>query len=207
VIGFRDDDHGCGDGTPLRAWIDAGLHRAGIDAAGPVRLLCYPRVFGYAFNPLSVYFCYRRQGDVAAVLYEVNNTFGERHSYLIAAPPLRSGEALRQSCDKVFYVSPFLPMQARYHFRITPPEDKVSVTISERDAQGPLLYAAFTGRRVAISDAAMLRLLIRYPLMTLKVIAGVYWEALRLWQKGVPTVARPAAPPTPITIVASKPSP
>lgn len=201
VVSFHDRDHGDGSEGTLRGWVEGNLKAAGIDLdGGPIRILCYPRLWGYVFNPLSVYYCYHRSGTLAAMIYEVNNTFGERHSYLIPVEQIRDGE-VRQECDKVFYVSPFIPMQAHYRFRISLPGDRLSVTINQSDAEGPLLHASFTARRTVLSDASLLRVMIAYPLMTVKVIAGIHWEALRLWLKGVPLVRRPMVPPEPVTIV------
>lgn len=201
VLSFHDRDHGDGSGAPLRRWVEDNLQTAGIDiAGGRIEILCYPRLWGYVFNPLSVYFCYHRRGALTAMIYEVNNTLGERHSYLIPVEQVRRGE-VRQECEKVFYVSPFIPMQAQYRFRVSLPGDRLSVIINQSDADGPLLHAAFTARRAALSDASLLKVMTAYPLMTVKVIAGIHWEALRLWLKGVPLVRRPAAAPEPVTIV------
>ena len=200
LLSFFDRDHGPGDGTCLRSWVERQLAPAGIGLdGGPIRLLCYPRVLGYVFNPLSIYFCHRSDGRLAAILYQVNNTFGERHSYLIPVDPDEDG-VLRHRCRKRLYVSPFIPMEAMYHFRIRPPGDRLAVSIRETDAEGPLLYAATTGKRRPLTDRELLAAFIRFPLMTLKVIGGIHWEALRLWRKGVPLVPRPAPPERPVTI-------
>ena len=159
-----------------------------------------PRIFGYAFNPLSVYFCYRSDGTLAAVLYEVRNTFGERHSYLIAADA-PAGPVLRQSCDKCFYVSPFMDMKLRYDFRVLDPAERVSVVVAASNAEGPVIVASLAGRRTPLSDAALLRLLLRMPFLTLKVIGAIHWHALRMWLKGFVLVPRPAPPARPVTLV------
>lgn len=185
-ISFHDRDHGPATGEPLRPWVEARLAEAGIDIdGGTVRLLCYPRIFGYVFNPLSVYFCHRRDGTLAAILYEVCNTFRERHTYVI--PVANGGDgAVRQRCRKALYVSPFIGMEADYHFVIRPPGEGVSLAIRETDHEGPLLVAVFTGARAALDDRTLAGLLVRFPFLTLKVIAGIHWEALRLWLKGLP---------------------
>jgi hypothetical protein len=208
LFGFQDGDHGRGDGSGLRPWVEDILHRAGIDLeGGAIRLLSYPRVLGYVFNPLSVFFCYGREGDLAAILYEVNNTFGQRHSYLI--PTARKGTGtgipLRQRCEKKLYVSPFIAVEGRYDFRIVPPGDTVDVVVNYSDEEGVLLHASFRAKRRPLTDRSLLIAFFRYPLMTMKVIAGIHWEALRLWRKGVPIVKQPPPPAEAVTIVPSSP--
>ena len=179
LLSFREADHG--DGGPLRPWVAARLAEAGIVADGPVRLLCYPRMLGYVFNPLTVYFCHHGDGGLAAIIYEVHNTHGERHAYV-----LPGGEGtVRHSCGKAFFVSPFMPMDCVYHFTISPPGETVSVGIVESDGKGTLLTASFSGAREALSDAALLRAVLSHPLMTLKVTLAIHWEAVRLLLKGL----------------------
>ncbi|GAA2814213.1 hypothetical protein EDC40_107143 [Aminobacter aminovorans] len=193
VLSFWDADHGDGSPDGLRAWIDARLHQAGrLEEGMRIRVLCYPRILGYVFNPLTVYFCYASDGALRAILYEVCNTFGERHTYVIPVEDGTSG-AVRQRCAKELYVSPFMPMSCFYRFHIEPPDDRVLVRIDESDADGQLLVASFSGRREALTDRALMRALFRYPLMTLKVTIGIYWEALRIWTKGVPVYRHSAA--------------
>ncbi len=207
LFSLRDRDFGPGDGTPLKPWVAQQLGAAGLDASDlRVELLCYPRMFGYAFNPLSVYFCRRgADGALIAILYEVHNTFGQRHCYLI---PAGTGDGVvRQVCAKSFYVSPFIDMQATYHFRILPPAaapaggDRLAVVIHQTDPAGRLLDASFIAARRDWSDAALLSLLASHPLMTLKVIAGIHWEALKLWLKGIKLVSRPAPPADLVSII------
>jgi DUF1365 family protein len=167
------------------------LRAANVELSQPkVEVLCYPRIFGYVFNPLTVYFC--RDGDVLrAILYEVHNTFGERRTYVIS---VREGaNAIEQSCVKELYVSPFVPMDCAYRFHIEPPGERVVIGIDETDPQGLLLKASFAGRRQELTDATLLRALFAYPLMTLKVTAAIHWEALKLWAKGVPVLRHRAA--------------
>jgi uncharacterized protein len=168
----------------------------GIDlTGGKVLLLCYPRLLGYTFNPLSVYFCYSADGRLALMVYEVRNTFGDIHGYSL---PVRPGElsaaGLKQAQDKLFYVSPFVEMAMRYHFRLTLPGEQVRLRILETDREGPLLAATFSGRRAALTTSALLRSFVALPLVTLKIMAAIHWEALRLWLKGARLVPRtPAA--------------
>ena len=203
LFSFHDKDHGDGSGD-LRGDIDRRLAAAGLEPAARVQLLCLPRILGYVFNPLSVYFCQAEGGRLTAILYEVNNTFGERHSYLIPVANERQ-TPIRQSCDKAFYVSPFMEMALRYDFTVTPPGEGVGVKIAVSDSQGAVLDAVFTGRRRAMSDATLAWTLAAYPLMTLKVVAGIHWEALRLWLKGVRLTQKPSPPASAVTIVPAGP--
>lgn len=199
LLSFHDRDHGPRDGRPLRPWAAAELARAGLDlGGGPIRLLCFPRVLGYVFNPLSVYFCHHADGRLGAVIHQVHNTFGEQHCYVLPVDPARApGTPVHQSCAKAFYVSPFIGMTACYRFRLHEPDARLSLSIREQVPEGELLVASLTGRRVALSDRALLRAFATHPLMTLKVIGAIHWEALRLWRKGVPCYRRPGASPGP----------
>lgn len=201
LFSFRDTDHGTGANEPVRAQTDRALADAHIDlASGRIMLLCMPTILGYGFNPLSVYFCYSADGALAAILYQVHNTFGERHSYLIpvSAP---ADDPIHQSCGKCFYVSPFLDMAMTYDFTVSPPGEAVSVTVRAGDAQGAMLTASMTGKQAELTDRALLRVLLTHPLLTLKVIAGIHWEALQIWLKGTGFRSRPPAPASAVTIV------
>lgn len=201
AVSFVDRDHGEQTNEPLRAQIERHLSAAGINlASGPIRLLCMPRIFGYGFNPISIYFCHRATGEIAALLYEVRNTFGERHSYLIPVAECDS-PAIHQNCDKGFYVSPFMDMTMRYAFRVAPPNDTVSVAITGSDAEGPMIVAALAGRRQPLTDAALAGLLISIPFLTLKVNGAIHWHALKMWLKGFSLKARPPRPEHPVTFV------
>lgn len=206
LFSFHDRDHGPRDGGPLRPWIEEKLGDAGIDiAGGPIRIHCFPRVLGYVFNPLSVWFCYHRTGGLRAVLYEVRNTFGEAHSYLFPVDTDRAPDSpVRQSCDKRFYVSPFIGMEARYHFRLREPSDRLDLVIRQDVAEGENFIASHTGRRRPMTDAGLMRAFLTHPLVTLKVIAGIHWEALRLWRKRAPYHRRPAPPREAVTIVTDR---
>jgi DUF1365 family protein len=196
VFSFHESDHGERDGTSLRAFAGRMAARSGIDlSGGRVRLLCYPRILGYVFNPLSVYYCEDRTGRLVLLIYEVRNTFGEIHSYVC---PVLSGQAssagIRQQQEKTFYVSPFIGMTARYHFRMTPPGEDVKIRILETDAEGPLLAATFHGSRLALSSGSLLKTFFALPLVTLKIIVAIHVEAARLWLKGARVVPRPNLP-------------
>jgi len=198
LLSFHAKDHGRRDGSPLRPAIEAMLSAAGLaEAPRRILLLCYPRVLGYVFNPLSVYFCYGADDRLTAVVYEVRNAFSEIHPYVAPVADGEVGpEGLRQRRAKRFHVSPFLDMAQTYHFRLLPPGEAVRVRILETDAAGPTLAATFAGRTRGFRTATILAECLRVPLMTLKVIAAIHFEALRLWLKGVPLHdGRPASGP------------
>jgi DUF1365 family protein len=181
LFGFHDHDHG--NGSELRLWLDGLLRDAGITADGPRRVLCYPRVMGYVFNPLSVWFCHASDDALKAIIYEVHNTYGERHAYVLPVAP--SNGRVEQRVEKDFFVSPFLSMDCAYSFRILPPDANVTIAIRESEAGETVLDASFAGARKPLSDGALLRAFLRYPLMTLKVVTAIHFEALRLMRKGV----------------------
>lgn len=194
ALSIYDRDHGAGIDAPLKPQVEAKLREAGIGwDGGSIVLLTMPRVLNYVFNPLSVYFCTRRDGTLAALVHEVSNTFGERHFYVLP-PRAESGGAVTQTCEKRFFVSPFLEMDLSYEFHITPPGEDVRVAMIVKRGRETALAASFTGGRQPLTDANLVRAWARDPLMTFKVIAGIHWEALKMWLKGVRYVgrARPA---------------
>jgi uncharacterized protein len=193
LYSFHEADHGDRDGSSLRLYAQRCAAEHGIDlTGGRVLLLCYPRLFGYTFNPLSVYYCYRADGQPALLIYEVRNTFGDNHAYVL---PVTRGDispaGIRQTQDKRFYVSPFVEMAMRYHFRVMLPQDRVKLRILETNSEGPLLSATFNGQRRILTTRELLRSFFSLPLVTLKIVAAIHWEALRLWLKGVRLVPRP----------------
>jgi hypothetical protein len=197
VFSVHDKDHGPADGNALRPWADAMLAEAGLaQRASKIMLLCYPRIFGAVFNPLSVYYAYDGAGELVGVIYEVRNTFGERHSYVAKVEPgqLRAS-GLRQSRQKLFYVSPLMDMDMRYTFNLKPPGDAVTIRILENDAEGPYLSATFHGHAKAVSTRSLLAQALRVPFQTAKVVGAIHFEALRLWLKGIKLRDRPKAPP------------
>ena len=197
-------DYGSGGSASLREQVEGYARELGLDlGGGAILLLTMPRILGYAFNPISVYFCYGRDGALRATLYEVNNTFGQRHSYFIPVEPPQDG-AIRQSCAKHLYVSPFMAMEMVYDFTIIPPDEKLSIAIVERDRQGVVLTATQAQTRVALTDAKLLRVFFTHPLLTLKVIVGIHFEALLLWAKGMRLQVRPPQPDRPVTLVARR---
>jgi DUF1365 family protein len=188
LVSLRTRDHG--DGTmPLRTWVQAQLETP----AARITLLTMPRILGLGFNPLSLYFCYGADDRLQTVIYEVNNTFGQRHCYVC---PVAPGEAapLHQGSEKLFYVSPFMEMGLRYSFTLTPPGEAVGLHIAVEDADGVMLRATMAGRRQKLSDAALLRLVLSQPWLGAKVFAAINWEALKMLAKGFRWRARPDAP-------------
>ena len=207
LVGFFEGDHGLKNGRPLVEQTRETLTQAGVDlAGGKILLLCYPRILGYQFNPIATYWCYGADGDLEAVVYAVTNTFHERHAYVA---PVRDGEltpaGLRQARDKLMYVSPFLDMGMAYAFRMRPPGDSVRLRILESDEEGPILSATFAGERRRLTGRAIARLCAAMPLMTVKIMAAIHWEALRLWLKGVRLADHPPAPVDPASVDAPGP--
>lgn len=198
LFSFHDADHGDGKSEPLRAYVERTLAEGGIDiAGGHVALLSMPRILGYVFNPLSIYFCTRADGSLAALLYEVRNTFGQKHSYLL--PVTGDEPTVHQRCAKEFYVSPFLGMDMTYDFRVVAPSDTISVVVAAGDRRGPVLVASLTGRRRTLTDRALASIFFALPLMTLKVVVAIHWEALKIWWKGMRLYPRPPAPTQAVT--------
>lgn len=201
LFSLHEGDYG--DGCGLRLHVERELAAAGIPTGGAIRLLSMPRILGHVFNPLSVYFCHRPDGALQAILYEVNNTFGERHGYLVEVDDAQAqGDCITQQCDKRFHVSPFLGLAMRYGFRVEPPRrerDGLAIGVSVSDAEGAVLHARLDAQRRPLGDAALLRVFVTHPMLALKVVAAIHWEALKLWTKGVRLYPRPAPPATPVT--------
>lgn len=193
LLSFRAADHGARDGSPLKPWVLGQLADAGIELARPsIRLLCFPRLLGYVFNPISVYFCYDG-GRIAAIVYEVKNTFGGQHVYAFRVHRAGGGDRLAvHGCVKDFYVSPFIDMDARYEFHVADPGRRLTVVIKETERELPLLIASQSGERQPLTDRAIFGCLATDLLMTFKVFLGIHVEALRLWWKGAPLFAREA---------------
>lgn len=192
LLALFDRDHGARRDESLRPQIETKLSDAGIAFdGGPIVLLTMPRLLNYVFNPLSVYFCYRLNGELAALVHEVSNTFGEQHFYVL--PPSTTGEGrITQKCEKAFFVSPFLEMDLRYEFEVTPPGDRCVVGMVVRRGPNVALTASFAGVRRELTDLNVLRVWAANPAMTLNVIAGIHWEALKMWLKGVRFLGREA---------------
>ena len=198
LAGFDPRRHGDGSATPLKTQVEAQLAAAAIAHGGPIRMLAMPRILGMGFNPITVYFCHRPDGALSAILYEVNNTFGERHSYLI---PADDAPIVKQACDKGFYVSPFMDMDLSYAFRVRPPADQVQVLVDVDDAEGRVLATGFVAERQDLTDRNLARAWLTHPWMTVGVVGAIHWEALFIWLKGEKIRQRPAKPAWPVTVV------
>ncbi len=192
LISFHDRDHGDGRADSL-AWIDEMLAREGVpDASGEVWLHCYPRVLGHTFKPVSFWYCHRADDSLAAIVVEVNNTFGERHCYLLDGDDLAFGRELRAA--KVFHVSPFCEVAGSYRFRFMRTASRTVARIDHHDAQGALIRTSVSGRLQPLTSARARAAFFGTPLMTLGVIARIHWQALKLWRRRVPFFSKPAPP-------------
>lgn len=199
LIAFHDRDYGDRSGRDLRSQIEALLRSAGIDFdGGAIRLLTMPRIMGHVFNPISTWFCHARDGQLCATVYEVTNTFGDRHFYAIRADA--EAGIVRQNCGKALYVSPFMDMSMRYDFTLKPPGTSVSLVVTGSDSEGKLIVASFRGKRQPLSDIALLRLALAFPLLTIRVVAAIHWEAVKLWLKGIGIRRHPAPPRRNVTV-------
>ncbi len=192
LFSIMDKDHGLTDGSPLRPWIENLLGGAGMKLhGGRIFMLCFPRMFGFVFNPLTTFFCFDDQARLRNIIYEVRNTFGGKHPYVVAIDDAPTSDALiTHQRDKSFYVSPFIEMNMVYTFRLRVPGEKLSVMIREHAPEGELLIATLTGERRPFNSRTLLKALCLYPLMSLKILAAIHFEALRLWRKGAKFVAR-----------------
>jgi DUF1365 family protein len=199
LASFHESDHVERDGESIRAFADRLLEGAGLEPAARILLLAYPRIFGYVFNPISVYFAYDGECRLIALIYEVRNTFGQRHSYVAPIGPGElSAAGVRQRRTKLFHVSPFIDMGACYHFRVLPPGKVVRLRIHETEGGEPLLAATFAGQAKMLTTRALAICLLKIPFMTWKITAGIHWEALKLWLKGARFRKSPA-PPKPVS--------
>ena len=184
LISFYEKDHGSRDGSSLVAWVKKNLEANNIHFKDiKIKLLCYPRIFGYVFNPLSVFFIYNSNEKLISILYEVKNTFGEQHTYIFKVDA--DLKLFQHNCSKKFHVSPFIEMDCNYFFRILKPEDKMSVIIDQYQANEKILYASQDGKRVDFNSKELLKSYLKHPLMTFKIISAIHFEAFKLWTKGI----------------------
>ena len=181
IFSFYNKDHGDRDGKSLKAWVIDNLKKFNInEKINKIKLLCYPRIFGYVFNPLSIFYCYQ-DGELKVVFYEVKNTFNEQHTYIFK---VKDSNVVTQKCKKKFYVSPFMNMDTYYSFRLLNPNEKLSVSIKQTDKKDTILTAVQTGERKDFNLKQLVINFFKYPLMTIKIISAIHFEALLLWKKG-----------------------
>ena len=181
IFSFYDKDHGDRDGGNLKDWVISNLKKFQIkENITKIKVLCYPRILGYVFNPLSIFYCYEKD-KLVAIFYEVKNTFNEQHTYVFK---IKNNEEIIQKCRKKFYVSPFMDMETFYNFKLLNPNDKLSVFIKQTDADGTILTATQTGDKKEFSFKQLAINFLKYPLMTIKIIGSIHYEALLLWKKG-----------------------
>lgn len=200
LLSFHDRDHGAETTGGLRAWAEGILRCEGIELdGGRIRLLCMPRQLGFAFNPISLWYCEHRDGRLRGVIAEVRNTFGEKHSYLLASAgqPLAYDQVLDK--DKCFHVSPFFDLVGRYRFLLGEPGERLRVVIHEFRDGVPILDASLAGERRELSDKLILGQVLRMPAMTLKVVLGIHWEALKIWLRGARFHKKPDPPRVEVT--------
>ena len=183
LISFFDKDHGERDGSSLINWVNKNLKENNIFFEDiKIRLLCYPRILGYVFNPLSVFYVYDKKDNLISILYEVKNTFGEQHTYIFK---VKSNDILQHSCSKKFHVSPFIEMNCNYYFKTLKPGEKISVIIDQYQSNEKLLYASQDCKRVNFTSAELIKSYLKHPLMTFKIILAIHFEAFKLWVKGI----------------------
>ena len=189
ILSFYDIDHGPRDGTSLTAWVKENLSKNNINnEAITIKLLCYPRIWGYVFNPLSVFFVYDKNLNLIAILYEVKNTFGEQHTYIFKIE--KNSQLFEHSCKKKFHVSPFIEIDCTYFFKILKPEKKLSIVINQNDNKGKLLFATQDGEKKDLNTKNLAVSYLSHPLMSFKIIGAIHYEALKLWLKGVKLVKK-----------------
>ena len=189
---FHEQDHFGDSALTLRQRLAADAEGQGIRLPdGPIFLLTHLRYLGYNFNPISIFYCYNREGCVETILAEVNSTFGETHNYwLSAANRLAPGDR-RYRCAKAIHVSPFMPMELDYRFVVPPPGERLVAHMNTMNGEHSSFDATLRLRRQAWSAASLHRALLRFPWVTAKVIAAIHWEALRLYGKKAPVYTHP----------------
>ena len=189
IISFYNKDHGRRDGSSLINWVIDNLEKNHINTNGIlIKLLCYPRIFGYVFNPLSVFYVYDKNKDLISILYEVKNTFGEQHTYVFKTK--KDQNLTQHVCKKKFHVSPFIAMNCIYFFRLLKPGNKISVIIDLQDPEGKILYASQDGVKSELNNTNLIKSYLKHPLMTFKIILAIHFEAFKLWTKGIKFISK-----------------
>ena len=188
ILSFYDKDHGDRDGSSIKLWVKKNLRNIGIMTEDiSIKLLCYPRIFGYVFNPLSTYFIYNKHSELISIFYEVKNTFGEQHTYIFKA---QDEKTVQNKCKKKFYVSPFIEMDCEYHFKTLNPREQLSVVINQNDKDGKLLFASQDGISKDFNNKNLILSYLTHPLMTFKIIGAIHYEAFKLWAKRIKLIAK-----------------
>ena len=183
LISFFDKDHGDRDGSSVINWVKKNLKENDVNCENiRIKLLCYPRILGYVFNPLSIFYVYDKNDKLISLLYEVKNTFGEQHTYIFK---IKENNLLKHNCEKKFHVSPFIEMNCSYFFRTLKPADKISIIIDQYQLNEKILYASQDGKRTDFTTSELIKSYLKHPLMTFKVIAAIHFEAFKLWTKGI----------------------
>ena len=189
LISFYERDHGDRDGSSLVNWVKINLEKNDINIEDiKIKLLCYPRILGYVFNPLSIFFIYNKKENLISILYEVKNTFGEQHTYVFKVE--NENKLIQNNCSKKFHVSPFIEMDCKYFFRILNPGKNLSVKIDQYDQEGKILFASQDGKRSDLTSKNLMNSYIKHPLMTFKIISAIHFEAFKLWIKGIKFVKK-----------------
>ena len=184
LVSFYDVDHGDRDGSSLVTWVKKNLEDNNINSEKvKIKLLCYPRILGYVFNPLSVFYIYDESEKLVCILYEVKNTFGEQHTYIFRVD--NDQKLYQHNCSKKFHVSPFIEMNCKYFFRLLKPGEKISVIIDQYQTDEKILYASQDGQRVDFNTKELIKSYLKHPLMTFKIILAIHFEAFKLWMKGI----------------------
>ena len=184
LVSFYEKDHGNRDGSSLVSWVKKNLEDNNINSENTkIKLLCYPRILGYVFNPLSVFYIYDESEKLVCILYEVKNTFGEQHTYIFKVD--NDQKLYQHNCSKKFHVSPFIEMNCKYFFRLLKPGEKISVIIDQYQTDEKILYASQDGERVDFNTKELIKSYLKHPLMTFKIISAIHFEAFKLWVKGI----------------------
>jgi len=184
LISFYEKDHGDRDGSSLTSWVKKNLEKYNIQAKDiKIKILCYPRIFGFVFNPLSVFYIYNLEDQLISILYEVKNTFGEQHTYIFKVT--KDANLVQNNCSKKFHVSPFIEMNCNYFFRLLKPGNKISVIIDQYDSEDQILYASQDGIRSDFNTQHLIKSYLKHPIMTFKIILAIHFEAFKLWAKGI----------------------
>ena len=184
LISFHEKDHGERDGSSLKLWVQKNLEKNNIqDKDIKIKILCYPRIFGFVFNPLSVFYVYNLEDQLISILYEVKNTFGEQHTYIFKVS--KDSNLIQNNCSKKFHVSPFIEMNCNYFFRLLKPGNKISVIIDQYDSEDKILYASQDGIRSDFNTKHMIKTYLKHPIITIKIIVAIHYEAFKLWAKGI----------------------